>query len=85
MDTKKELQEHHYASFEPDKAKKKKLTKFDILMLNPKSLPRRPFVREEERLKAMLEKHQHEDDKYEGDEEEMYKGIAPDYPRRPRV
>jgi dynein heavy chain len=74
MDTKKELQEHHYASFEPDKAKKRKLTKFDILMLNPKSLPRRPFVREELRHKEIAENQHEEVDEFEGDEEQMYRG-----------
>jgi hypothetical protein len=75
MDTKKELQEHHYASFEPDKAKKRKLTKFDILMLNPKSLPRRPFVREEARRKELDDKEHSDLEKLEGEEEEMYGGM----------
>lgn len=62
------------APLEVDKPKKKKLTKFDILMLNPKSLPRRTFHKERE-IKtitpAEIVDERHEED---GEPEHGYEG-----------
>lgn len=75
FDVKKELQEHHFASFEQNKVQKKKLTKFDILMLNPKSLPRKAFVREDKALQeeVAVPKSQQEYE-MDGEEEQRYSG-----------
>jgi hypothetical protein len=75
---KKELQEHHYASFEQNKVQKKKLTKFDILMLNPKSLPRKNFVREDKPVhEDVAATGSYQEYEMDGEEEQKYIGKIP--------
>lgn len=61
----------YLAPLEPKETVKKKLTKFDILMLNPKSLPRKTFVKESDKFREIAEK---EHEGHNNEEEENDNG-----------
>ena len=67
----------YLAPLEVDVPKKKKLTKFDILMLNPKSLPRKEFkkLKSPQEAREEIEKRNKEEDEqdmmHEGEIEEQ--------------
>jgi hypothetical protein len=63
---KKELNDY-LSPLETDKPVKKKLTKFDILMLNPKSLPRKKMQSEKDQERKRVADMQQQEE--HGDEE----------------